>query len=207
MGLLKKSEGYIRETIAMRGGVHMHPELGGSEKRTSMFTTSQLQSLGIPYVCYPNFGVLGVVDSHGPGKTVASRCDMNVSPVVAEETELPCVSIMEAAIKYFNENLTEPIRRAITRVATSTAGAYRVACNVCIDRHCSPVVNHEALSVPATRSVITMFTKHGPAQTQLILASDDFSVYLEHASVFLPSWVAEAGLRRSLPSAPPQVYH
>lgn len=339
MGLLKRAEAYASETITTRRDIHMHPELGGSEKRTSRLVLDQLQSLGIPYTYYPDFGVLGVIDSHKPGKTVALRCDMDALPV-AEETGLPFASAvtgvghlcghdghtaslltaakilmeyrselngkihlifqpceerppggakamvqhgamrgvdsifglhftniletgqisvekgcrmaaslrcyfdvlgkgghggmphdsvdavvaasaivmnlqsivsreisvfeplavtigvfnaggafnavserahMEATIKYFNDNLTESIRNAITRIATHTAEAYRATCNVCIDEHCSPVVNDEALSALASCSVIAMLAERGLAQTQPISASEDFSVYLEHA--------------------------
>lgn len=88
---------------------------------------------------------------------------------------------IEATIKYFNDNLTEPTRNAIMRIATHTAEAYRAKCNVCIDGHCAPVVNDEALSAIATHSVITLLTSQGLGQMCPMSASEDFSAYLEYA--------------------------
>lgn len=339
MDILKKAEEYASETIATRRDIHMYPEPGGSEQRTSRLVTERLHSLGIPCMCYPGYGVLGVVDSNKPGRTLALRCDMDALPV-AEETGLPFASTvagvahlcghdghtaslltaakilmehraefngkihlifqpceerppggarvmvkhgvmqgvdaifgihftnvletgrvsvekgcrmaaslrvlfdilgkgghggmpheaidavvtasaivmnmqtlvsreidvleplavtvgvfnagnafnavsekvhMEAAIKYFNDCLTEPVSDAITRIATRTAEAYRAKCDVCIDGHCAPVVNDEALSALAARSVTTMLTVQGVALMQPMSASEDFSVYLKHA--------------------------
>lgn len=339
MDLLKKAKAYDSETIATRRDIHKHPEPGGSEQRTSRLVAERLHSLGIPHMCYPEYGVLGVIDSNKPGRTVALRCDMDALPV-AEETGLPFASTvagvahlcghdghtaslltaakilmeyraqlngkirlifqpceerppggagimvkhgamsgvdavfgihftndletgrisvekgsrmaaslrvlfdiqgkgghggmphetidavvaasaivmnmqtlvsrevsvfeplavtvgvfnagnafnavsekvhMEATIKYFNDSLTDPIRNAITRIAVRTAEAYRAKCDICIDGHCAPVVNDEALSAIAARSVKTLLAGQGLATMQPMSASEDFSVYLEHA--------------------------
>lgn len=47
MGLLQRAEAYASETIATRRDIHMHPEPGGSERRTSL-ASARLHSLGIP---------------------------------------------------------------------------------------------------------------------------------------------------------------
>lgn len=339
MDLLKKAEAFAGETVATRRDIHMHPEPSGSEQRTSRLVAERLHSLGIPYMYYPEYGVLGVIDSKKPGRTVALRCDMDAL-CVEEETGLPFASTvagvahlcghdghtaslltaakilmeyrselngkihlifqpceerppggagimvkhgvmcgvdaifgihftnaletgrisvekgcrmaaslrvlfdilgkgghggmphetidavvaasaivmniqtlvsreinvfepmavtvgvfnagsafnavservhMEAAVKYFNDRLTEPVRNAIARIAAHTAAAFRARCDVCIDGHCAPVVNDEALSAIAARSVVSLLAGQGLATAPPMSASEDFSVYLEHA--------------------------
>lgn len=69
------------EIIQIRRHIHKHPELGGNEYETARFAESKLKELKIPYKRINKTGVLGVLKSGKPGKTIALRADMDALPV------------------------------------------------------------------------------------------------------------------------------
>ena len=86
--IAKKNHDYV---VEMRRYFHMHPELSTQEVNTSKRICEELDKMGIPYTAYPDYTVIGVIDSGKPGKTVLIRGDIDALPVT-EETGLEFAS-------------------------------------------------------------------------------------------------------------------
>ncbi len=73
----------IRQTI------HMHPELRYEENHTAEIIAAELTKLGLPFqMGIGKTGVVALLDSGKPGKTLGLRADMDALPII-EETHLP----------------------------------------------------------------------------------------------------------------------
>ena len=70
------------ELIAIRRDLHMHPELGFEEYRTSGVIKAFLKKEGIPYEEVSGTGVCGIIKGAKDGKTVALRADIDALPLV-----------------------------------------------------------------------------------------------------------------------------
>lgn len=80
------------EIVSIRRDIHQHPELSGSEERTSKIVADYLKSLGIEtHTDIAHHGVVGILRGGLPGPVVALRADMDALPIV-EETNLPFAS-------------------------------------------------------------------------------------------------------------------
>lgn len=77
--------------VEWRRSIHMHPEIGFEEERTSEFVRQHLDSLGIPYKIAAGTGVVGIVEGNSPGPTVAIRADMDAL-LIQEESDHEYVS-------------------------------------------------------------------------------------------------------------------
>jgi amidohydrolase len=77
--------------------LHQHPELGGSEVRTSALVAAHLRTLGLEVRTNVDgaYGVIGVLRGARPGPGVALRADMDALPVT-EQTGLPYASTARA---------------------------------------------------------------------------------------------------------------
>lgn len=82
--LSKSLSDYI---ISLRRNIHMHPELGFEEFRTSETIMRELSSAGIEYVRTAETGVVGLIRGGGD-RVVALRADMDALPI-QEENEVP----------------------------------------------------------------------------------------------------------------------
>lgn len=70
------------EAVALRRDLHMHPELGFEEVRTSGIVADRLRELGLEVrTGIGRTGVVGVLDTGRPGRTVLARADMDALPV------------------------------------------------------------------------------------------------------------------------------
>ncbi|OGF50261.1 MAG: hypothetical protein A2044_02810 [Candidatus Firestonebacteria bacterium GWA2_43_8] len=83
----KKLSPYL---VKIRRELHQTPELGFHEFKTSKIIQRELKALGIPYKVMAT-GVVGIIKSGKPGKTIAIRADIDALPVT-EETGLPFAS-------------------------------------------------------------------------------------------------------------------
>ena len=75
----------IADVIAIRRDLHRHPELGFHETRTAAQVAARLRALG--YEVTENVGrtgVVGVLASGRPGKTIMLRADMDALPIEEE---------------------------------------------------------------------------------------------------------------------------
>src|SRR5262245_34305283 len=73
----------------LRQQIHQTPELRYQEIKTAALIIQELQKLGLSCKTrIANTGVVAVLDSGKPGKTLAFRADMDALPIL-EDTSLP----------------------------------------------------------------------------------------------------------------------
>lgn len=74
--------------VAIRRNIHANPELGFEEQRTAALVADELRALGLTVTTgIAGTGVVAVIDSGKPGKTVALRAELDALPV-SEQTGL-----------------------------------------------------------------------------------------------------------------------
>ena len=67
----KLIEKYLDDIIEIRRDIHMHPEIGMEEIRTSGIVKSELEKLGLEVQDkIGNMGVVGLLRGREPGKTI-----------------------------------------------------------------------------------------------------------------------------------------
>ncbi len=75
------------ETTATRRDFHQHPEIAFEEVRTAGIVVERLKALGLAVRSgLGKTGVVAVLDTGRPGKTVLMRADMDALPVAEEKT-------------------------------------------------------------------------------------------------------------------------
>lgn len=77
----KEAETIKDELIAIRRDLHMHPELGFEEVRTSGVIKKFLENNNIPYIETAKTGVCGIIKGAKEGKVVALRGDIDALPI------------------------------------------------------------------------------------------------------------------------------
>lgn len=83
----------LPQVVEWRRHLHMHPELGFEERRTSELVATKLKQAGIEVEHVPGTtAILGVLRGGQPGKTIALRADMDALPI-SEETNCAFASI------------------------------------------------------------------------------------------------------------------
>jgi len=94
--MINKAKKLQSEIVAWRRDIHMHPELGFEEKRTSALIAETMQKLG--YRVRTGVGKTGVVAELGEGKPiVAIRADMDALPI-QEANQVPYKSIYDGVM-------------------------------------------------------------------------------------------------------------
>ena len=86
MNILALAKAEYPETVRLRRHFHENPELSCREVHTIAFLEAYLKELGIPTVNVPDGGLLGIIDSGKPGKTLLMRADTDALPI-AESPE------------------------------------------------------------------------------------------------------------------------
>ena len=88
---LKEAEGIEQEVIGWRRHVHQYPELLMDLPETAAFVERELKKMGYEpeYICQS--GIVAVLDSQKPGKTLLLRADMDALPI-GEESGLEFAS-------------------------------------------------------------------------------------------------------------------
>lgn len=72
------------ELIRYRRQIHKHPELRYEENQTAGYVIDHLQSLGLSFQDkIAKTGVVSLIDSGKPGKTLLVRADMDALPIFA----------------------------------------------------------------------------------------------------------------------------
>lgn len=73
----------------IRHTIHAHPELRYEEQQTASLIANELTKLGLPIQTQVGkTGVVAVLDTGKPGKTLGLRADMDALPI-EEDSELP----------------------------------------------------------------------------------------------------------------------
>ena len=70
-------EKYLEQMINLRETIHMYPEDGFKEFKTSQIIINELEKLGIKAKKVAKTGVVGLIEGKYPGKTVLLRADMD----------------------------------------------------------------------------------------------------------------------------------
>jgi len=81
MNLLALAENEYAETVRLRRHFHENPELSNQEVQTIAFLENYLKALGLPVINVPDGGLLGILDSGRPGKTLLMRSDVDALPI------------------------------------------------------------------------------------------------------------------------------
>jgi len=83
--VLEVSAPILEDVITLRRDFHMHPELGFEELRTSRIVADRLKALGYEVrTGVGQTGVVGIVRTGKPGRTILLRADMDGLPVHEE---------------------------------------------------------------------------------------------------------------------------
>ncbi len=89
------AQALAQETIETRRDFHRHPEIAFEEHRTAKVIAERLEALGLkPQTGIGKTGVIAVLDTGKPGKTVLARADIDALPV-QEENEHEYASQIE----------------------------------------------------------------------------------------------------------------
>lgn len=93
--VLKVRDEYLDKVIAIRREIHKNPELGFEEFKTSNLIKESLESMGINDIKeMATTGLVVVIDSGKPGKTLALRSELDALPI-DENTDLAFKSIIK----------------------------------------------------------------------------------------------------------------
>ena len=84
MDISKLTEANFKEAVELRRYFHANPEMTGEELKTVAYIDAYLQNLGLRTIVVEKGGVLGILDSGKPGKTLLMRSDIDALPI--EET-------------------------------------------------------------------------------------------------------------------------
>lgn len=81
------SEDRKKELVKYRRAIHSRPELKYEEENTAQFVKSHLKKLGLSFQDkIAKTGIVSLIDSGIPGKTVLVRADMDALPIFEENT-------------------------------------------------------------------------------------------------------------------------
>lgn len=93
--VLKVRDEYLDKVIAIRREIHKNPELDFEEFKTSNLIKESLESMGINDIEeMATTGLVVVIDSGKPGKTLALRSELDALPI-DEDTDLAFKSIIK----------------------------------------------------------------------------------------------------------------
>lgn len=82
---MKISEKRQSDLVKYRRTIHKHPELKFEEENTAKFVKDHLQNLGFSYQDkIAKTGIVSLIDSGIPGKTILVRADMDALPILEE---------------------------------------------------------------------------------------------------------------------------
>jgi amidohydrolase len=96
--LAERAERLAPKLTKIRRQIHMYPELGYQEKRTSELVAKTLSKIGLEVrTGVARTGVVGTLRGGLPGKTVALRADMDALPIT-EQTRKPYKSRVEGVM-------------------------------------------------------------------------------------------------------------
>jgi len=96
--LLDEARGLLDDVVALRRGIHRHPEIGLALPRTQQAVVEALDGLGLEIrTGQKTTSVVATLESGRPGRTILLRADMDALPL-KEETGLPFASEVDGAM-------------------------------------------------------------------------------------------------------------
>lgn len=81
MKILKEAQAQFNETLRLRRHFHENPEPSNQETETIAYLEQYLKTQNIPTRNIPDAGLLGILDSGKPGKTLLLRADTDALPI------------------------------------------------------------------------------------------------------------------------------
>ena len=81
MEILKEAQAQFNETLRLRRHFHENPEPSNQETETIAYLEQYLKTQNIPTRNIPDAGLLGILDSGKPGKTLLLRADTDALPI------------------------------------------------------------------------------------------------------------------------------
>src|SRR5260221_13102750 len=98
------SRSVIEEVIELRRHFHRHPEVSFSEHETSTYLGDRLKELGLELKpCPTETGVVAMLDTGKPGKTVMLRADIDALPI-EEESGVDFKSVADGGMHAFGHD-------------------------------------------------------------------------------------------------------
>ncbi len=96
--IMKDAKRLAKKLSDLRRDIHMHPELGYEETRTSALVAQTLERLGLDVrKGVAKTGVVGLLKGSGKGGTVAMRADMDALPIT-EQNDVPYRSTVDGVM-------------------------------------------------------------------------------------------------------------
>src|SRR5258708_6467847 len=85
--ILEAARSIANEVVSTRRAIHSHPELAYQENETAALVEGRLRDLGIEHRGgVGGTGVIGLIQSGRPGRTVLLRADMDALPITEESS-------------------------------------------------------------------------------------------------------------------------
>lgn len=95
-GILRQAKELKEYVIDCRRKIHQYAEVSGTEKKTSTFIQSEMESMGLPWEMVSKTGLIATLETGRPGPHIALRADIDALPVHEEPDNLirprACVS-------------------------------------------------------------------------------------------------------------------
>jgi len=112
----KKVAGISNELVQIRRQIHMNPELGNREFKTSALVAEELRKAGIDVTeKVAHTGVVGILHGKKSGRVVAVRADMDALPI-QELTDLPFKSRVDGVMHACGHDMHTTILIGTARV-------------------------------------------------------------------------------------------
>lgn len=88
MNIVSLVEEKFNDLVAIRRHCHEYPEVSDKEYKTLEYIENQLTAAGIAFTTVEGGGIIGVIDSGRPGKTVLLRADIDALPIQEDTKNL-----------------------------------------------------------------------------------------------------------------------
>jgi amidohydrolase len=162
-GLVMCGNGTFRITVNGRGGHASQPELCRDPVLAASAITLALQHIVSRRLSPQDTAVVSVTSIEAPsGATV-----------------IPARAVLGGSIRFADRQVGEAINAAIADIARTTAHSYGVECDVLIEPRYQATINHTAPAQQMRDSWQTLFGTEALDTGSAVMASEDFSYYLQ----------------------------
>jgi amidohydrolase len=138
MNILALCQEAFPETVRLRRHFHENPELSNAEVKTIAFIEEYLKNLGIPVTNVPDGGLVAVIESGKPGKTLLMRADTDALPIAESKTNLVgskvCLSKVAGCSHACGHDAHMAMLLTAARLLNSHKEAFRGRVVLCFER-------------------------------------------------------------------------